>query len=245
MPWSVGHFWHFQIGRKSDAWSDGFPDGQSDNGRGIAQIATRGISEQQTTGFDATTWIPKRQAGRAVAALIAPVAVQGRARRSPLFRWLTARHDAFAAMRSQYPATWGDLASALASLGVTDGQGQAPTGERVRKTWWDARHYVLARRARRSQAIPLSETDQISPGVVTLRGDDGHVPRSRPRLDIRPALPRNARAFSDASSTGGQAVHAVPAKGHAALEQATDVQRILDAMDKHKPGIPKLITGED
>ena len=178
-------------------------------------------------------------------ALIARSASQGRARLSPLARWLVERHDAFAAMLGQYPASWNAIAAALATIGVTDGKGKAPTAERVRKTWWDARKRVSAEPARKSPTTPQSATDEIAPGVLSVREDDRHAARPRPRLDIRPALPRNARAFSDASTTGEQTVPSVSAKGRAVLEQATDVQRILDAMDKHKPGIPKLITGED
>jgi hypothetical protein len=148
-------------------------------------------------------------------------------------------------MLRQYPASWNAIADALASFGVTDGKGNAPTAERVRKTWWDARKRVSGEPARKSPTSPQPATDEIAPGVLSVRENDSTAARPRPRLDIRPALPRNASAFSDASPIGGQTLHAVPAKGQAAPEQATDVQRILDAMDKHKPGIPKLITGED
>ena len=58
-----------------------------------------------------------------VTALVSRLKAQGRARRSPLCRWLMARHDAFAAMLRDYPASWTVIADALATLGVTDGQG--------------------------------------------------------------------------------------------------------------------------
>lgn len=173
-------------------------------------------------------------------ALVSRSAAQGRARRSPLFRWLILRHDAFAAMLREYPASWNAIADALATLGVTDGQGKAPTAERVRKTWWDARQRVLAQRAPELRTIPPLATDEIALGVASVHEDDGNAPRPRPRLNIRPALPRDAVALSAASSTG-----APRAEACSPPDAGTDVQRILDAMDKHKPGIPGLITGDD
>jgi hypothetical protein len=178
-----------------------------------------------------------------VSALVVRSATRGRARRSPLFRWLMSRHDAFAAMLHEYPASWHAIADALATLGVTDGQGKAPTAERVRKTWWDARQHVTAKRTPESRTIPPSTTDEIARGVVSIRDDDRDAPRPRPRINIRPAQPRDTVA--PAQSTAEQAVHAAPAVASSAPKADTDVQRILDAMDKHKPGIPGLITGED
>ena len=105
-----------------------------------------------------------------------------------------ARHDAFAAMLRDYPASWTAIADALATLGVTDGQGKAPTAERVRKTWWDARQRVLAQRAPELGTIPPLATDEIALGVASVHEYDRDAPRPRPRLNIRPALPRDAKS---------------------------------------------------
>ena len=83
-------------------------------------------------------------------AFIARSGCQGRERLSPLSKWLMARHDAFASILCEYPASWTAIADALAAIGVTDGKGNAPTAERVRKTWWDARQRVSAQRAQTS-----------------------------------------------------------------------------------------------
>ena len=176
-------------------------------------------------------------------ALIARSASHGRARLSPLSRWLVERHDAFATMLSQYPASWVAIADALRTLGITDGKGNPPTAERVPKTWWDARRRVLAKRPHEAPIIPQPPPDEITHGVIFVREDDQRTPWPRPRLDIRPALPRDTAAVSAALHLGGPAVHA-PAPGTPS-PRAPEVQRILHAMDKHKPGIPEVITGED
>jgi hypothetical protein len=178
-------------------------------------------------------------------ALIARSAGQGRARLSPLARWLVERHDAFAAMLRQHPASWNAIADALASIGVTDGKGNAPTAERVRKTWWDARNRVSAKRADSSPTTTPPATDEITHGVIFVREGDRHAARSRQRLDVRPALPRDAAACSATPPSGRPTVHAPPPHASSAREADTELQRILHAMDRHKPGIPELITGED
>lgn len=176
--------------------------------------------------------------------LIARSARQGRGRLSPLSKWLVARHDAFASMLSEYPASWTAIADALAAIGVTDGKGNAPTAERVRKTWWDARQRVSAKRAQTSAVHSQPGPDEITHGVLSVQEVE-RAPRPRPRLKIRPALPRDPVASPTTSPSDARPVHAPPPRTSPAREPDVEVQRILHAMDKHKPGIPKLMREED
>jgi len=75
-----------------------------------------------------------------VAELIAGAVARGRGRRSPLYQWLMTHQHAFASMLSARTPSWDAIANRLGALGLTDGSGNAPTAERVRKTWWLVRH---------------------------------------------------------------------------------------------------------
>ena len=179
-----------------------------------------------------------------IKALVARSGRQGRARLSPLVQWLMDRHDAFAAMLREYPASWNAIADALATIGLTDGKGQAPTAERARKTWWDARKRVSAKQVDLYPPLPQLAPDKITPDVLPAQEGE-RASRPRPRLDIRPALPRESVPSSATSSSDARPVHAPAPQASSAREHDLEVQRILRAMDKHKPGIPKLMTGED
>jgi hypothetical protein len=148
-------------------------------------------------------------------------------------------------MLRQYPTSWDAIADALATIGVTDGKGNAPTAERARKTWWDARKRVSAKRAQTPPIPPQPAPDEITHGVRSVLGGDGHASPPRPRLDIKPALPRDTVALSATSPTNPLPVHAPAPRASSAREPDVEVQRILHAMDKLKPGIPKLMMGED
>ena len=63
----------------------------------------------------------------------------GRGRRSPLYRWLNVRAEAFQTMLHEMQPTWQAVAEALAAQGLVDGAGKPPTAERVRQTWLKVR----------------------------------------------------------------------------------------------------------
>ena len=64
----------------------------------------------------------------------------GRGRRSSLSRWMRANHDEFAAMLATKEPGWNKVAAWLGTTaGLLDGSGRPPTGERVRKVWWETR----------------------------------------------------------------------------------------------------------
>ena len=85
--------------------------------------------------------------------LIAEVA-RGGAGRSPLYRWLRARHDAFAELLDETRPRWRTLADGFNDLGLAGAGGQALTPETARHTWWRVRRDVAAARARRGISAP-------------------------------------------------------------------------------------------
>lgn len=76
--------------------------------------------------------------------------------RSPLYRWLKPRHDAFAALLAETGGRpdWQALAGVFASMGVMGGNGQPVSPEAARHTWWRVRRDVARMRARQ-KAAPL------------------------------------------------------------------------------------------
>ncbi|MGG5810557.1 hypothetical protein [Falsiroseomonas sp. CW058] len=84
---------------------------------------------------------------------IAEVA-RGGAGRSPLYRWLRGRHDAFAELLDETRPSWGSLTDGFNDLGLAGPGGRALTPETVRHTWWRVRRDVAAARARREAAAP-------------------------------------------------------------------------------------------
>ena len=74
--------------------------------------------------------------------------------RSPLYRWLKPRHDAFAALLAEKGGRpdWQALAARFAELGITGGNGQPVSPEAARHTWWRVRRDVAQAMARRTKA---------------------------------------------------------------------------------------------
>lgn len=116
---------------------------------------------------------------------IAELAKAG-AGRSPLYRWLRTRHDAFAALLEETRPNWRTLAEGFAELGITTADGKLIAAEAVRHIWWRVRRDVAAARARRA-APPLP-----APVVAAV------VPVPPPVL---PA-PHPAQASAPAAATG-------------------------------------------
>ena len=75
-------------------------------------------------------------------------------RRSPLYRWLKPRHDAFAALLAKEGGRpdWQALAARFAELGIMGGNGQPVSPEAARHTWWRVRRDVAQAIARRTKA---------------------------------------------------------------------------------------------
>ncbi len=82
--------------------------------------------------------------------LIAEVARAGSGH-SPLYRWLRARHDAFAELVEESRPNWKALAGSFTELGLAGPSGRALTAETVRHTWWRVRRDVAANRERRTK----------------------------------------------------------------------------------------------
>lgn len=142
-----------------------------------------------------------------LARLLAQGGLGGRGRRSSLTRWLRTHHDAFAALLATQEPSWDELAAALAGMGLLDGAGKAPAGERVRKAWWAVRRAKAAAAAGRAARLapPALSPGEIAPAVFAAPvpgGTDGG--RSRLRMNLQPARPL------DETKTGSLATSPAP-----------------------------------
>jgi hypothetical protein len=120
--------------------------------------------------------------------LLDQTAMRGRGRHSQLSRWLRAHHDAFVAMLADRQPGWDDLATALAALGLRDGDGKPPTGERARKAWWAVRRA----KATASQVKPPAPPGPA--GAITA------APQPETPPAIRPATPSPDRPVAQRQS---------------------------------------------
>ena len=116
---------------------------------------------------------------------IAELAKAG-AGRSPLYRWLRTRHDAFAALLEETRPNWRTLAEGFAELGITTADGKPIAAAAARHAWWRVRRDVAAARARRAVS-PLP-----APVVAAV------VPMPPPA----PPAPLPAQAPAPAAATG-------------------------------------------
>jgi hypothetical protein len=74
--------------------------------------------------------------------------------RSPLYRWLRARHDSFASLLEETRPEWRTLAEGFARLGMTTPDGGPIAPETVRHTWWRVRRDIAAFREKRATGKP-------------------------------------------------------------------------------------------
>ncbi|OYW68309.1 MAG: hypothetical protein B7Z40_03385 [Bosea sp. 12-68-7] len=74
--------------------------------------------------------------------------------RSPLYRWLRARHETFASLLEETRPEWRTLAEGFARLGMTASDGGPIAPETVRHTWWRVRRDVVAFREKRAAEKP-------------------------------------------------------------------------------------------
>ncbi len=86
---------------------------------------------------------------------------RGRGREAILTLWLRANRERFAEMLAEEGATWPELAAALAQLGIKDGDGKPPGGDRLRKSWAAQSHSNAAGAGTRQH---LSHPAATSPG---------------------------------------------------------------------------------
>jgi hypothetical protein len=81
-------------------------------------------------------------------------------RRSILYVWMLENHDSFnAVIAKAVRPNWHALAEAFAEGGQTDADGNKPTAECTRQTWWKVRKVVAARQvaqAKRQHTRPAT-----------------------------------------------------------------------------------------
>jgi len=98
-------------------------------------------------------------------------------RRSPLYTWMMANHDAFKAIVDEaVRPNWGKLAEEFANNGLIDGEGKPPTDECTRQTWWRVRKAVAARRvaaAKRTPAKAATPAPQLTEPAQEQEPGDG------------------------------------------------------------------------
>jgi hypothetical protein len=91
---------------------------------------------------------------------------RGRGRKSEIYRWMAARHDAMAAAFAKEPPSWTALAKFLADAGMRTAEDLPPTPASVRSTWirvtqQAARRTAVAGQAR--QALTRDSTEGSRP----------------------------------------------------------------------------------
>lgn len=75
--------------------------------------------------------------------------------RSSLYRWMQQNHDELAAALAEAGRpNWKAITAEFAADGLTDADGNPPSQEAVRQTWWKVRKGVEATRAKRQTASP-------------------------------------------------------------------------------------------
>jgi hypothetical protein len=71
-------------------------------------------------------------------------------KRSSLYVWMLVNHDTFAdVLKKAGRPNWEALARTLGNEGLKNAEGNLPSEETTRQTWWKVRKAVLARRGRR------------------------------------------------------------------------------------------------
>jgi hypothetical protein len=107
---------------------------------------------------------------------------RGRGRKSDVYRWMAARHDAMAAAFANEPPSWTALAKFLADAGMRTADGLPPTPASVRSTWirvnqQAARQTVAAGQARQVIATDSAPDHHDPVGTGKQAGDpDDEIP---------------------------------------------------------------------
>ncbi|UZO94916.1 hypothetical protein [Roseomonas mucosa] len=175
--------------------------------------------------------------------LLDAAGIGGRGRRSSLSRWMRTHHDGFAAMLADKRPGWDEVASALATMGLRDGQDRPPTAERARKAWWGVRQAVVADASGRATAPAYSSlaSDEIAPAVRALPepGPVGPEPQ-RPRLvpDLRPATPLGSSPPPPSATT---APSTTPGSREVVDGAAEALRRLRKQMGAAQVPLPKVV----
>ncbi|MGI4939529.1 MAG: hypothetical protein ACRYHQ_02980 [Janthinobacterium lividum] len=147
----------------------------------------------------------------------------GRGRRSPLSRWLRANHDEFAATLVAREPGWDEVARGLSAMGLLDGNGKPPTGDRVRKVWWETRRDKLATEAALQERSQPRIAGRNAPPVHVFpeagSAGDRSSPRSEKVADAHPIPQPHLVGLAD-----GGVVDCAPAPGQAAPVSDGDEQ---------------------
>ena len=105
------------------------------------------------------------------------VSGRGRGRKSEIYRWMDARHDALAAAFAKEPPSWTGLARAFNDAGMLSADGLPQTPASVRSTWMR----VTQTRERRKAVTPAPAfADQAEDRRPALPDDDDHASGSEP-----------------------------------------------------------------
>ncbi|NOG73512.1 hypothetical protein HJG45_24410 [Roseicella sp. DB1501] len=128
---------------------------------------------------------------------IAEVVRQGGGR-SPLYRWLHNRHDAFAELLAEVRPEWRALAAEFAAMGLSGGDGRAVSPEAARHTWWRVRRDVAKAQAKRRPAVPpVVTTVHRPPGPAS-----GLLPAASSPPDTGDAMARLRAEMAQRSGRG-------------------------------------------
>jgi hypothetical protein len=107
-------------------------------------------------------------------------------KRSALYVWMLENHDTFAEVVAKAGRpNWKALAEAFGAQGYTDSDGQSPSDEVTRQTWWRVRKTVKARRAKRptSPATELKTATDIPPPLLP------PTQPTREAINVQPSRP--------------------------------------------------------
>ncbi len=122
----------------------------------------------------------------------------GRGRHSPLYQWMQANYDDFAAMLADSRPSWNKIAAGFAAMELHDGQGRPPTGECVRKTWWSVRQARAKAEAANYSKVP----QPLAPGEVALGVRLAPVSEPSPvNVQTRVSFKRHPETLSDTVAT--------------------------------------------
>lgn len=106
----------------------------------------------------------------------------GRGRHSRLFHWLFKRAADFDQMFKEHRPTWASLAKAAAALKLEDGAGKSPSGERMRKTWFEVRRVKgWLEKTPLPKPVPIARPafPPLLPAEARLNGSDEARPPAR------------------------------------------------------------------
>jgi hypothetical protein len=110
-------------------------------------------------------------------------------RRSSLYVWMLENHDSFKdVIAKAVRPNWHALAETFAEDGQTDADGNKPTAECTRQTWWKVRKVVAARQvaqAKRQQARSATHPAD-KPSAQTVQ-PDRPLPTAKPEQQPRAA----------------------------------------------------------